>query len=262
MAENREFGFKFETDEQFWVEIKEVVTVLQPAFDFTVRMQKDGYGMSEFYIGWLRMSKNLERFIDGGLQFDLGAKLLDHMKQRAPSLFKSPLFLSAVYLDPRIMFTLSAEQKSEAVLHLIKINDRITKANGSNSSGDFNDTLDEMQQQLQAQYNGDRNSSEKLIGVFSQYEREKPFEMKQNVMKFWEENEHAYKSIIPLVNVVHAVPANQCSTERAFSSLSYIRSKLRMSMASKNLSNVLMVRLNKSIYYALREERVQRILNS
>lgn len=262
LAENMEFGHKFYVEERLWAEIGEIAAVLQPSYDSTIRMQQVGYGLSDFYIGWLWVKKNLERVINGEPQFDLAACLTKHMDQRAPSLFKSPLFLCSVYLDPRIMFTLTDEQKATAAMDLIKIQKRIMEANDTREEGRINDTLDEILQTFQAQLNSNSNSSDNLIQLLSIYEKEKPFDIKQPVMQFWEENQQKYQSLKSLADVLHAVPSNQCCTERSFSSLSYIRSKHRMAMSPKNLSNVLMVRLNKDIYYALREQRVRNILDN
>lgn len=67
LANCKDFGSKFETTEAFWSELDDIITVLQPGYDFTINMQKVGYGLSDFYIGWLRVKKNLERLVKGEL---------------------------------------------------------------------------------------------------------------------------------------------------------------------------------------------------
>lgn len=57
LAENKEFGHKFEVNETFWIQVEEIVNVLQSGYDLTIDMQQVGYGLSEFYIGWLRMKR-------------------------------------------------------------------------------------------------------------------------------------------------------------------------------------------------------------
>lgn len=192
------------------------------------------------------------------MRFDLAKNLLKAMDRRASTLFKSPLFLCSVYLDPRIMFTLSVDQKLEAAMDLLKIHDRIM--NGKDESHQVNDTLDEIQQEFNQ--NEQQNNSNRLLDILTQYENEKPYNIKEPVMKFWQENESKYRLLRPLADVIHAVPSNQCCTERGFSSLSYVRSKYRMSLSPQNLSNVLMVRLNKDVFYSLRKEGVDKIINS
>lgn len=65
LADCNEFGWKFETTDAFWEEINEIIAVLQSSYDLTISMQKVGYGLADFYIGWLRVKKNLERFVNG-----------------------------------------------------------------------------------------------------------------------------------------------------------------------------------------------------
>lgn len=65
LSSSPEFGSKFETTDSFWAELDEIVAVLQPGYEFTIKMQKIGFGLSDFYINWLRVKKNLERFGNG-----------------------------------------------------------------------------------------------------------------------------------------------------------------------------------------------------
>lgn len=51
LSTDREFGYKFETTEDFWDKGIENLEVLQQV----------GYGLADFYISWLRIEKNLNR---------------------------------------------------------------------------------------------------------------------------------------------------------------------------------------------------------
>lgn len=258
LADCEEFGYKFETDDTFWDGVEELVAALQSSYNLTVEMQRVGYGLSDFYIGWLRVKKNLSRIIEREPQYDLASSLLKHMDRRAPSLLNSPLLLCSVYLDPRIMLTLSDEQKAKAAMDLCTIHERIKSSKKEKES--VNNTLDEILQEYQAKHHEDHNSTNNLIQELSVYETEKPFDIQKPVMSFWGDKKDKYPLLRPIAKLLHAIPSNQCCTERSFNSLSYIRSKYRMSMSPQNLSNVLMVRLNKDIYYLLREERIHKIL--
>lgn len=260
LADCDEFGYKFDVNEVFWAQVEEIVSTLQPVYQLTNDMQKVGYGLADMYIGWLLVKKSLNRIVNGAANFNLAAKLIEKMDQRAPSLFKTPLLLCAVYLDPRIMLALSDEQKANAAMDLVKIHERIT-ARSINKESRLDDTLDEIQQEFQKQQNKNQSSSDLLLKELSIFEREEPYDIRASVMKFWVENAEKYKLLRPLVDILHAVPSNQCCTERSFSSFSYIRSKHRMCMSPQNVSNVLMIRLNKDVYYTLRRERIQKILS-
>lgn len=261
LAECEEFGHKFEVNEVFWQKVEEVVFVLKPIYNLTIEMQCIGYGLADLYIGWLRVEKNLKRILNDGTQFDLAEKLEKHMKMRAPSLFKTPLMLCAVYLDPRIMFKLNDQQKASAAMDLTKICKRLKEANHSNKEEHMNDTLDEIQNEYQTQQRECQDSTSHLLQEMSIYETERAYNIRASVMEFWTENGQKYSQLLPLANILHAVPSNQSRVEASFSSFSYIRSKHRMSMHPQNTSNVLMVRLNKNIFYKLREERIKAILS-
>lgn len=158
------------------------------------------------------------------------------------------------------MFTLTTEQKMSAAMDLIKIHDRNSETNSKLfDARETNDTLDEIQQDYHQ--NVQQGNSNQLVEVMAQYERENVCNIKETVMKFWQEHGQKYELLQRLAEIIHAVPSNQCCTERAFSSLSYVRNKYRTTMKPKNLSNVLMIRLNKDVFDALRKERVSQILS-
>lgn len=250
---------EFIVTEDFWSHLDEIVCVLRSAYNVTVDMQRIGYSLSDFYISWIRITKNLSRIVNNEPVFNLASKLMEKMERRAPSLFKSPLMLCSIYLDPRIMFKLSDEQKVKAAMDLVTIFER----NADDRKGEqcADDTLDEIQEDYHAQNIGSyQSSSDLLFQEMSIYELEKPFAIKSTVMKFWNEHSEKYKLLSPLANLLHAVPSNQSCTERSFSSFSYIRSKHRMSMSAENLANVLMIRLNKDIFYSERQKQIEKIL--
>lgn len=261
LADCNEFGYKFDVDNVFWEQMEEIVSTLQPVYNLTIDMQRVGYGLADMFIGWLRVKKSLNRIANGESQFNLAAKLIEKMDQRASSLLKTPLLLCAVYLDPRIMLALTDEQKTDAAMDLVKIHERITDARRMNNEPHLDDTLDEIQKDFQSRQNGNRSSSDLLLKELSIFETEGSYDIRAPVMKFWTANADKYKLIRPLADLLHAVPSNQCCTECSFSSFSYIRSKHRMRMSPQNVSNVLMVRLNKDVYYSLRKERIQKIFN-
>lgn len=241
--------------------MNELIDVLKIPYAATIESQKEGYGLSDFYISWLRMQKGLGR-VENSHFFDLASKLLTRLDQRAPSLFKTPLMLCAIYLDPRINFKLSHAQKRDAALQLITIQERILALNAKNVQQTINDTLDEIQAEycLQDGEQVDGNTSAFLESL-AKFETEK-VPIKHPVTQFWEINRHKYPLIYPLAEVLHSVPANQCCTERSFSSFSFLRSAHRRSMDPKNVSNLLTIRLNKDIFNDYRKQYVQNILNS
>lgn len=263
MSQNKEFGRKFQVELDFWEKLDEIENVLKVPYTATVDSQAVGYGLADFYISWLRIQKGLARLIDQNKYTNIAEKLAKKLREREPSLFETPLMLCAVYLDPRISFKLNASQKRNAALQLVKIHDRINALTNNNAQNFMNDTLDEIQAEYRFGEGEHRDSNvTALLDSFAQFETERPFDIRASVTDFWETNGHKYPLLEPLAQIIHAVAANQCCTERSFSSFTYIRSKYRMCMDVKNLSNLLMIRLNKDIFYNFRTNYVNQILSN
>lgn len=260
LSQNKEFGWKFHVPNGFWDNLVEIEEILKIPHTATIDSQKVGYGLTDFYISWLRLQKGLERFQNTRL--NLAEKLLARINEKVPSLFKTPLMLCAVYLDPRINFKLSSAQKREAVSSLVGIYERITTANSANQTQKVNDTLDEIIAESQTQLGEQRDTATTaLLESFVKYETEKS-DIRNSKTQFWRENGFKYPLIEKLAQVIHTVGANQCCVEQSFSAFSYIRSKYRMSMDPNNMSNLLMIRLNKDVFYKIRQNYIQNILNS
>lgn len=260
LSQCAQFGDEFVVGEEFWEQLEEIISVLQSPFNATVDMQRTGFGLADFYISWLRIAMNVRRIENNAPKFDLAEKLREKMEIRAPSLLETPLMLCAVYLDPRIMFKLNVDQKSSAAMALVNVFERVTTT-GSDEGQGANDTLDEIQQEYHARNNWEQTNTDRLFQEMSEYENVKPYDIRASVMDFWDENSEKYKLLRSLAEVFHAVPSNQGIVEQGFSSFSYIRSKYRMCLSPENLSNVLMVRLNKDLFYLERQKQVQKIIN-
>lgn len=50
LSTDREFGYKFDTTDDFWEKGAEILKVLNPIYIATKEMQKLGYGLADFYI--------------------------------------------------------------------------------------------------------------------------------------------------------------------------------------------------------------------
>lgn len=159
LSMNAEFGAKFKVSDGFWTKISELIEVLEIPYRATIESQKVGYSLSDFYISWLRIQKGLGRFENTEQHFNLASNLITRLDERAPSLFKTPLMLCAIYLDPRINFKLSSAQKRDAAMALIKIYERTTELNSSMNRSVINDTLDEIQAESSGQDAEQRDSN-------------------------------------------------------------------------------------------------------
>lgn len=227
-------------------------------------MQKVGYGLADFYVSWLRIDKNLDRICLEGTLLNLASELKKALQEYKQQLFDTPSMAAAIFLDPRVKFTLTITQKECATLYLKKLFVRMEQLKEGdvelNETGD--NTLDELNVDF-ALIHGETEELDTSVFLVSlaNYDGVKNVNLKHCVMDFWKHHKEQYPLIYPLACAIHAIPAGQALEERNFSSFGYLRSAKRASMKPKNLRNVLVVRLNKEIFYKHKEKRVSEIIN-
>lgn len=256
LAENAEFGCQFRVAAHSWEKLAEITAILQVPFIVTKEMQRVGYGLSDFYISWLRMKRSLERG-DGGLH-SLSQCLLNAMKDRDNMVVDTPTMTMAMYLDPRIKYRLSNMQRECAIISLERLHDRMNGVDSANTNE--NDTLDELNAEALHNNSIDNlNIVETFQDAINKYDAIKPVNIKNNVMDFWVEKNGQFPILYDLARVVHAVPAGQCCVERSFSSFQYIKDSRRNKLSSDNIANVLMIKLNPEVYESWKAGQIAQI---
>lgn len=260
-----EFGDKFETNGIFWEQIDEIIRTLQPLYIATKEMQNVGYGLADFYVSWLRIEKNLHRLSVEPTQLNLGLALSRELTARSGDLFNTPSMTAAIYLDPRIKFKLNHFQKECAVLYLKKLYIRMQqlKISENEPEDQHHNTLDELNEEYAATYDTEEQiDTSNLIASLTHYDSVKHVDFKCNVMEFWQKRKHEFPLIYPLAEVVHAIPAGQSYEERNFSSFSFVRNAKRSRLSAENVKNILMIRLNKELFYKYKQQQLDDILTN
>lgn len=69
-----------------------------------------------------------------------------------------------------------------------------------------------------------------------------------NIFTYWAEKKSTHKELYELSTVTNSVPITQVTVERAFSSMAFIFTALRNSLAPETLENLLLIRLNRDIF--------------
>lgn len=69
-----------------------------------------------------------------------------------------------------------------------------------------------------------------------------------DIWKYWTDRKTTHPELSAVASVVLATPSNQVSVERAFSALALILTDHRSTLGEDNLSNILLVKLNKDLY--------------
>lgn len=274
LSKDNDFGDRFETTEDFWEKGDEILKVLKPIYIATKEMQKIGYGLSDFYISWLRLQKNLDRFHAEETSLNLTYELERALEKRKSEVLDTPMMLAAIYLDPRVKNKLNATQKECAMLYLKQLNTRhqqLTSNRDENQAENetilANNTLDELNEEFnsaQMYENPDDPipDANQLIIAFTEYEKVKHVDLKSAVMNFWRIHKNEFPLIYPLACILHAIPASQCLEERHFSSFAYIRSSKRCSLGAENVQNILTLRLNKELFYKEKQMDLDNIVQN
>lgn len=233
-------------------------------------MQVKGYGLADFYISWLRMKRSLGRIANG--QLNIADKLIEKMEERETTLLETPTMITAMYLDPRIKHRLNRETTSKelAKISVEKIHLRMNNLDkGPNQvNAPANDTLDELNAEAMDDMSNEtttlteRESNILLSSLresMTKYDAVNPTDIKSNVFDFWKERKAEFPLLYGVACIVHAVPAGQCSVERDFSSFTCVRESRRCKLLPKNMSNILMIRLNQDVHEEWKATRILEI---
>lgn len=269
LAADPEFGSQFRVPPRFWEKSSEIIDVLQIPYNITKTMQGKGYGLADFYIGWLRMKRSLGRIANG--QLNIADKLIEKLEERETALLETPTMITAMYLDPRIKNRLNREPTlielariSVEKLHL-RMNDVDRNSNQVNAAA--NDTLDELNAEAMDGMANENLTIERESNILlsslresmTKFDNVNPTDIKSNVFDFWKQRKAEFPLLYDVACIVHAVPAGQCSVERDFSAFTCVRESHRCKLLPKNMSNILMIRLNQDVHEEWKATRILEI---
>lgn len=214
--------------------------------------------LTDFYGMWLNLKLKMER---GRGTYILAQYLFAEM-QSFDKAIEIPIMHAALYLDPRYNILLSDRQKTEAVGFLESLYNRIKL---SDSDGRIDDQhIDDMTEDMfsldmlsnfitnirrNTPNNIDvlPNSTDirQLLEEFNDQE-----DLTKPVLGYWDKQKFLKPELYQLANILYSIPPTQSSVERAFSALALILTPLRTQLSAKVLSEILLVRLNKSLYFS------------
>lgn len=249
---------RFRFDETFWINLEIIVKTLEFPYAATKEMQKVNYTLSDFYASWLRMKLSLEEIKHDSPQFNLAHNLLDCMKERRAQLFDNPAMLCALYLDSRFRTELTATQAQAAKFSLLKL---LKEMEAKKQAAKENDNIDIVDKYLSSKHSQHSSIEDDFAKEIERYEQLPPqLTSKFSVIDFWVNNEERFPILSELANIIFGIPCTQTSVERSFSAFSYIFSNFRQKMDPENMQNVLLVRLNKDLFYEENQEQIEKII--
>lgn len=233
-----------DVNDDFWQQIDEIV---------------------DLYLWSLRIQIKLDEIIEQGPIFDFAAVLKANLKEREKSLFKTPIMMAALYLDPRFKSQLNANETSVAVETLHKMYIDMKKKPAPSPAPNLNriDRMIESQMFANIQdQQAEASLRAELTMCMSNYNAAQITDINHTPIKFWKENKHIYPQLYSLSNIIFAIASSISETERTFSAFAYIYNCRRMNLLPKNVTNILLIRLNKDLFYRLKKKKMDDIKNA
>lgn len=169
---------------------------------------------------------------------------------------------SALFLDPRFKSQLNHAEREIAVETLHKLYVQIK----SRPSPSPNPSLNNIDRQIESQMfttvrdqQSEAHLRAELTMTMSNYNAAQVTDINRDAIQFWRENKHIYPQLYELSNVVLSISSSISETERTFSGFAYIYNSRRMNLLPKNVTNILMIRLNRDLFYELKETKINEI---
>uniref|UniRef100_A0A0L8FS48 HAT C-terminal dimerisation domain-containing protein n=1 Tax=Octopus bimaculoides TaxID=37653 RepID=A0A0L8FS48_OCTBM len=241
-------GIDFKFSLKYWVELQEIMHVLEPAKKAIVRLQEENLTPGDFYKVWFVCKSEISK-IDCMLAYNI----IEAMNARESELLKNEIILASLYLDPRFSVMLSEAEEERAISHLIRLNGALSAMHPKPELEVVSEhmvsatTEDELENMLRfaAQSKKSLNATKKSISSslrdFSNTER---IPADSCLISWWNTMKIKYEDLYKLAIVVHAVPMTQVSVKRLFSIFETILSPQRNNLIHENLENILIVHSN------------------
>lgn len=99
-----------------WQDIVEIVKVLKPLYEATLKLQKEQLLLGDFFKLWILMKAELK-----SIEGPLSEEVYEYVVQREGTLIDTEIVNAALFLDPRLRRTLTREKKEEAKIYLKKL---------------------------------------------------------------------------------------------------------------------------------------------
>lgn len=248
----------------FWDKVKEIVDTLEFPYIATKEIERRDFCYTDIYLWSRRVHLKLDEIIEDEPMFNFAATLKEQLTERQRSLFETPIFIAALFLDPRFKSKLNHTQIAAAIETLQNLNVQIKKRPPSVPNPSLNriDRLleDELFAHVQDQQSETLLRAELTMAI-SAYIPVQARSLKPDAIQFWKENKFIHPQLYKLSNVIFAMASSISETERTFSGFSYIYNMKRMNLKPDNVTNILMVRLNKDLFYQLKESKIREISN-
>lgn len=197
---------------------------------------------------------------------DLANVLKESLIDREATIIKTPLMVQAIFLDPRFKSQLDSREVTFAEDSLQKLSRQIqpNPTQLVTANHDIDKLIEEMivdQNEIDVDDLLEQNRME-LALEFANYKQKTYRDFKCDAINFWKEEKKNFPKIGALAEIVFSMSPTQSACERSFSAFSYIYSARRMNLMPKNVTNILLIRLNRQLFYDLKQSKLDAIMST
>lgn len=262
-----------------WSIIKEIERVLSIPFRATLKLQRYDLTMSDVFGIWIEIQIQIEKMLKKKMITNLATNLLTATIERRQLIFKNDIMICAVFLDPRyrseIVNHKSIADSEYAIEKLVLLWNQLNQMGQKDLSvqndmsgntidlDSSHDSLNELNDYLK------RSTAEEHISIIPEENQDiklllETFDpewisAKESVLTYWENAKESNPLLYKLAMAVYAVPPTEVQIERDFSKLDFILTSRRMRLDPKMLEAILLLHLNKDIFFALKKEELNNL---
>lgn len=253
--------------DQNWNKIDQLLELLTPVRDLTIKLQCEQLTPSEAFIYLKGCLAAISR-----IHNEFSSDFYQAISGRAKTLLEEPAVLAAVYFDLRFSRILSETERSSAIKYIEKLNAYLISRNPTqapSSSQSENDTdfisaintdsissLEDMVDQIlnDSSEHVDQNPPQCFdLQILLTKLRRESLDRKSDILAYWENakllSSHEYNGLAELALICLSLPVGQVSVERSFSGLKFILNDLRCNLEEVILEDILIVFLNDELFY-------------
>lgn len=256
-----------------WNSLCEMKEILHLPYLCTVELQNADFTLTDFY-GWLKiMDMKLKKIISDPSKnrTRLATKLLHCLDERKDQLIENPFMQCAIFLDPRFKRDIDGNTvKVQMVKTLLQdiwdLNQSIKQKNietspvtderPSNSSDKMEDLYAELDElQMGEVGTDDRNEIAVAVDTYEAIAAGLRMKSNESIQSFWDSNKTEIGAqLYEIACIIFAIPPTQASVERSFSALKFLFSDYRYGLSEQRLEDLMIVHLNKDLFYLVRDE--------
>lgn len=195
---------------------------------------------------------------------------IDTTYERKDAIYSNPFMVAALFLDPRFRIKLMDNQEKVAEAKNLLCDLWRRREHGIERKQANNDEANEIGFQFHGVDEldaflcgtdtdntiGQPTDIELILDAF-QPERVPP---NHSILEFWEAKKLVHPELYELAMMVYSVPPAEVSVERDFSHLNHVFNNKRGRLQSARLNDIMMLNLNKDVFYAVKSEELRDII--